>query len=292
MAERLSRCAAARSARIRTTPRRSRTWRWKSYVELSRHPRCVGIGEAGLDYHYDYSPRDVSQRVFRTHIAAARETGLPLVIHARDADDDMIAHPDATRWGRAPSRPCSTASRPGAELARVGVELGLYVSFSGILTFKRSRRHPRHRGGGAARPAARRDGCALPRAAAASGASATNRPMSLKRMKVLAAVKGIARATMADVTTRQFLSRCSPRRRLVPAEGRLREPDLHDPRLRLLGRRAARRQRLGRLRPRQIRATAAAAARSWSRREGPDGRTTRCWSTRRPTCATSSSART
>ncbi|MBE7186429.1 MAG: TatD family hydrolase, partial [Methylobacterium mesophilicum] len=58
-------------------------------VRLARHPKCVGIGEAGLDYHYDHAPRDVAERVFRTHIAAARQAGLPLVIHARDADDDM-----------------------------------------------------------------------------------------------------------------------------------------------------------------------------------------------------------
>ena len=56
---------------------------------LAQHPKCVAIGEAGLDYHYDKSPRDVADRVFRVHIAAARETGLPLVIHARDADEDL-----------------------------------------------------------------------------------------------------------------------------------------------------------------------------------------------------------
>ena len=59
-------------------------------VALSAHPRCVAIGEAGLDYHYDRSPREVQRRVFRTHIAAARESGLPLVIHARQADEDMV----------------------------------------------------------------------------------------------------------------------------------------------------------------------------------------------------------
>ena len=60
-------------------------------VNLSRHAKCVGIGEAGLDYHYDKSPRDIAARVFRTHIAAARISGLPLVIHARDADADVAA---------------------------------------------------------------------------------------------------------------------------------------------------------------------------------------------------------
>ena len=106
-------------------------------VELSRHPRCIAIGEAGLDYHYDKSPRDVQERVFRSHIAAARESGLPLVIHARNADHDMISIlTDEMRRGRyAAVLHCFSS---GSELARVGVELGFYVSFSGILTFKNS----------------------------------------------------------------------------------------------------------------------------------------------------------
>jgi Mg-dependent DNase len=58
-------------------------------VDLARHPKCIGIGEAGLDYHYDQAPRAVAERVFRTHIEAARDSGLPLVIHTRDADEDM-----------------------------------------------------------------------------------------------------------------------------------------------------------------------------------------------------------
>lgn len=106
-------------------------------VALSAHPRCVGIGEAGLDYHYGYSPKDVSARVFRTHIGAARETGLPLVIHARDADEDMIAILE-DEMGKGAFKAVLHCFSSGAELARAGVRLGLYVSFSGILTFKRS----------------------------------------------------------------------------------------------------------------------------------------------------------
>ncbi|MGH6794085.1 MAG: TatD family hydrolase, partial [Methylocella sp.] len=60
-------------------------------ADLARHPKCVGIGEAGLDYHYDKPLRDIAARVFRTHIAAARQIGLPLVVHARDADADIAA---------------------------------------------------------------------------------------------------------------------------------------------------------------------------------------------------------
>ncbi|WP_404292379.1 TatD family hydrolase [Microvirga sp. RSM25] len=106
-------------------------------IELSVHPRCVAIGEAGLDYHYDKSPHDVQQRVFRTHIEAARETGLPLVIHARNADEDMIRIlSEEMRRGRFDAVLHCFSS--GEKLARVGVELGLYVSFSGILTFRNS----------------------------------------------------------------------------------------------------------------------------------------------------------
>ncbi|WP_237481648.1 TatD family hydrolase [Lichenibacterium dinghuense] len=106
-------------------------------VELSRHPKCVGIGEAGLDYHYDAAPRDVADRVFRTHIRAARESGLPLVIHSRDADADMAATlEDEMARGRFEAvLHCFTSSM---ELARTGLELGLFVSFSGVATFKNS----------------------------------------------------------------------------------------------------------------------------------------------------------
>ena len=106
-------------------------------VDLARHPKCVGIGEAGLDYHYDHAPRDVAARVFRTHIAAARETGLPLVIHARDADEDM-ARILEQEMRQGPFRAvlhCFTGSRM---LAETGLRLGLSVSFSGIVTFKTS----------------------------------------------------------------------------------------------------------------------------------------------------------
>jgi TatD DNase family protein len=106
-------------------------------VALSRHPRCVAIGEAGLDYFYDKAPRDAQARGFRTHIEAARRTGLPLVIHARDADADIAAIlKDETGKGAFPFILHCFSS--GADLARTGVKLGGYVSFSGILTFKNS----------------------------------------------------------------------------------------------------------------------------------------------------------
>ncbi|GGC56638.1 TatD family hydrolase [Chelatococcus reniformis] len=106
-------------------------------VALAEHPRCVGIGEAGLDYFYDRSPRDVQAKVFRTNIAAARQSGLPLVIHARDADADMIAILE-DEMGKGAFKALLHCFSSGAALAEAGVALGLYVSFSGILTFRRS----------------------------------------------------------------------------------------------------------------------------------------------------------
>ena len=106
-------------------------------VARTRNPKVVAIGEAGLDYHYDNSPREAQERGFRTHIAAARETGLPLVIHSRDADDDMARIlEEETGKGAFPAvLHCFTG---GAEFARRAIALGLYISFTGILTFKNS----------------------------------------------------------------------------------------------------------------------------------------------------------
>lgn len=106
-------------------------------VELASHRKCVGIGETGLDYHYDKAPRDLAARVFRTHVAAARETGLPLVIHSRDADDDCAAilREEMGKGAFKALLHCFTSTRALAEAA---LELGLYISFSGVLTFKNS----------------------------------------------------------------------------------------------------------------------------------------------------------
>ncbi|PKQ07312.1 MAG: LuxR family transcriptional regulator [Alphaproteobacteria bacterium HGW-Alphaproteobacteria-11] len=104
-------------------------------VEMAKHPKVVGIGETGLDYYYEHSPRAAQQRNFRAHIAAARETGLPLVVHTRDADDDTAQILDEeTGKGAFPGLLHCFSSGP--QLAEKALELGLYISLSGILTFK------------------------------------------------------------------------------------------------------------------------------------------------------------
>jgi TatD DNase family protein len=101
------------------------------------HPKVVAIGEAGLDYHYEKSPIPDQEHGFRLHIAAARETGLPLVIHSREADEHTtrILEEEMAKGSFSAVLHCFTG---GERLARRGVELGLYVSFSGVLTFNKS----------------------------------------------------------------------------------------------------------------------------------------------------------
>lgn len=104
-------------------------------IALTKHPRVVGIGEAGLDYFYDNAPRDAQMQGFKNHIAAARETGLPLVIHTRDAEEDTarLLESEMAKGEFKAVLHCFTSQQWLAERA---IELGLYVSFSGILTYK------------------------------------------------------------------------------------------------------------------------------------------------------------
>jgi TatD DNase family protein len=106
-------------------------------MRVTNHPKVVAIGEAGLDDHYDFSPRAAQEHGLRTHIAAARDSGLPLVIHSREADADMarILEEETRKGAFSAVLHCFTGGR---DLALTGVALGLYVSFSGILTFKKS----------------------------------------------------------------------------------------------------------------------------------------------------------
>jgi len=107
-------------------------------VQRAAHPRVVGIGESGLDYYYDHSDRDRQRASFRAHLAASRETGLPIIVHTRDAEDDTAAIlRDEMGKGAFPGViHCFTASGAFADIA---LELGLYVSISGIVTFKNAR---------------------------------------------------------------------------------------------------------------------------------------------------------
>jgi len=104
-------------------------------VDLAADPRVVGIGECGLDFHYDLSPREVQAEVFRAHCAAARETGLPLVVHTREADAAMGEILE-TEHARGPFRILMHCYTSGAELAGRAAALGAWFSVSGIATFK------------------------------------------------------------------------------------------------------------------------------------------------------------
>jgi TatD DNase family protein len=107
-------------------------------ISRASHPKVIAIGETGLDFYYDHSDRDQQRTSFRSHIAASRETGLPLIVHTRDADDDSAAIlTEEMGKGAYPGViHCFTASRAFAEVA---LDLGLYISLSGIVTFKNAK---------------------------------------------------------------------------------------------------------------------------------------------------------
>jgi TatD DNase family protein len=106
-------------------------------IERTRHPRVVGIGETGLDFYYNHSPRAPQIANFRAHIAAARETGLPLIVHARDADDDTISvlRDEMGKGAFTGLIHCFTGTK---RLAEAALDIGFCISVSGIVTFKKS----------------------------------------------------------------------------------------------------------------------------------------------------------
>lgn len=106
-------------------------------VELAQHPKVVGIGEAGLDYFYEHSPREAQRAVFREHIAAARLSGLPLIVHSRDADEETVAllEEGAKAGGLTGVIHCFSST---AYLAERALALGFYISLSGIVTFRKA----------------------------------------------------------------------------------------------------------------------------------------------------------
>jgi TatD DNase family protein len=171
-------------------------------VKLARHQKVAAIGEAGLDYHYDNSPRPDQEKSFRVHIAAARETRLPLVIHAREADADIarILEEESAKGAFPFVLHCFTS---GPELARRGLAIGGFVSFSGVVTL-RSRMccatlHARCRLiGFSSRPMlliSRRSPCA----------AKPNEPAFVVHTAArLAAVKGVSEADLARATNENF----------------------------------------------------------------------------------------
>ena len=104
-------------------------------LELSKNAKCVGIGECGLDYHYGKETKKEQKLSFITQIKVARASGLPLIIHARDADKDMIEILES-EYKKGPFKAILHCFSSGKELALCGLELGFYISFSGIVTFK------------------------------------------------------------------------------------------------------------------------------------------------------------
>ena len=101
-------------------------------VARAAHPKVVGIGETGLDFHYDLSPRDIQARVFRSHIAASRASGLPLIVHAREADREIAEILEEER----PPPGVLHCFSSGRALAEAAISLGFYISVSGIITFR------------------------------------------------------------------------------------------------------------------------------------------------------------
>ena len=174
----------------------------KMLVELTKHPKIVAIGETGLDCHYNNSPRAAQAASFRQHIAAARETALPLVIHSRECDTDMaqILREESGKGAFPAVLHCFTGGR---DLAFTAIELGHYVSFTGILTFRNS---DTLRGVAAALPAERilveTD---APYLAPLPYRGKRNEPAYVVHTaKVLADVRGVSSDEIARQTTENF----------------------------------------------------------------------------------------
>jgi TatD DNase family protein len=175
----------------------------EAIAALTEHPKVVGIGESGLDYFYDKAPRDVQQASFRAHIRAARLAGVPLAIHARDADDDIVEILRDERDAGGEFAFLLHCFSSGRALAEAAVAMGGYVSFSGILTFPRSE---------ALRDIARdlpEDRLLVetdaPYLAPVPFRGKRNEPAwTAHTAKVLAQVRGVGMAAVAELTTGNF----------------------------------------------------------------------------------------
>jgi TatD DNase family protein len=177
----------------------------ETIAALADHPKVVGIGEAGLDYFYDKAPRDMQQACFRAHIRAARITGLPLCIHARDADDDVARILREEREEGGDFAFLLHCFSSGRALAEAAVAIGGYVSFSGILTFPKSQEiRDIARDLPAERLLVETD---APFLAPVPFRGKRNEPAHVAHTAaVLAEVRGIAPEAVADLTTTNFRS--------------------------------------------------------------------------------------
>lgn len=174
-------------------------------IRLAAHPKVIGIGETGLDFHYEHSPREAQVASFRRHIAAARETGLPLIVHSRSADDETnrILREEAAAGG--PFRGVIHCFSVGRAVAETALDLGLYISLSGIVTFKTA----------SALRAIVRDlpperllvETDAPYLAPAPHRGKRNEPAFVAHTaRAVAALKGLSEAAVADQTTNNFFA--------------------------------------------------------------------------------------
>lgn len=174
----------------------------EAIAAMTAHPKVIGIGESGLDYFYDKAPRDVQAANFRAHIGAAQLTGLPLAIHARDADEDIAAMLEAAMAEREFSFVLHCFSS-GRRLAERALAIGGYVSFSGILTFPKSEAlRAIARDVPAGRLLVETD---APYLAPVPVRGKRNEPANtVHTARVLAGIHGIDEAALADLTSRNF----------------------------------------------------------------------------------------
>ena len=175
----------------------------EALAEVAAHPKVIGIGESGLDYFYDKAPRDVQQASFRAHIRAARLAGVPIAIHARDADED-IASILQNEWDSGgPFKLLLHCFSSGRGLAEAALRLGGYLSFSGILTFPKSEENRNiARDVPAERLLVETDS---PYLAPVPFRGKRNEPAWVaKTAAVLAELRGMTPEAMADLTTANF----------------------------------------------------------------------------------------
>jgi TatD DNase family protein len=180
-------------------------------IELAKHPKVVGIGETGLDYFYEHSPREAQRTGFRAHIAAARETGLPLIVHTRDADVET-AEILKQEQGQGPFPGLIHCFTAGPQLAETAIDLGLYISLSGIMTFNKAEDLRRTVGGlSLDRLLVETD---APYLAPVPNRGKRNEPAFVAHTAAkLAQVKGVTAAEIADRTTENFFRLFSKVRR-------------------------------------------------------------------------------